>query len=72
MNTLAISEHEQRAIITALRRLRANIQATQRRDEAKGWKPSPGKRDIQALRLHTVDKLLARISSTLPGVESCT
>ena len=58
---LVVSEHEYRAIVSGLRRLRANTLGLMRRDERQGWRPQPGKEDTQKLRLATIDGLLARL-----------
>ena len=63
MTSLSLDEHERRAIVSGLRRLRNNILQLQRRDELKGWVPEPGRQNVHNLRLATVDRLLARLAS---------
>lgn len=60
MITLCLTEHERRAVLSGLRRLRSSILGLQRRNKANGWNPRPGFTDIQELRLATVEGLLAR------------
>lgn len=62
MTRLTLDEYERRVVVSGLRRLRNNIRQLQRRDRDAGWTPEPGRRDVQTLRLATVERLLARLS----------
>ena len=63
MTRLTLDEHERRAIVSGLRRLRNNILQLQRRDREMGWTPEPGRQNVHDLRLATVDRLLARLKA---------
>lgn len=63
------NEHEKRAIVSGLRRLRSNLAAMKRRDRAKGWTVAEGAIDVNELRLTMVDKMLARFTNTPLNLE---
>lgn len=64
---LLVSPHEQSAIVAGLRKYRTAIRVDMRKQARLGWKPEPGCRDNNVLRMETVERLLARYGDK--GVE---
>lgn len=58
--TMIVNEHERRVIVSGLKRLKNYLLQLQRRDQARGWQPKEGQQDVHALRLASVESVLAR------------
>ena len=54
------SEDERRAVLAALKAYRNRLGMAIRANVRKGWTPEPGRIDVNALRLVTVNALIAR------------
>lgn len=58
---IRLTEHEVRAIRRGLKRLRYETRKAADRAKAQGWKPEPGRLDVNVETLHTIDGLLDRL-----------
>ena len=67
--TLPLSEIEEVVVRRSLNALREKSQYQFERNQRVGWKPDPGKVDIHAATLETIDGLFDRINTLNPRNE---
>jgi len=64
MPTLHLSFSEVRAIRRGLKRLRYETRKSVERGDREGWKPEPGRLDVNRETIKTIDSLLDRLPIT--------
>ena len=64
--TLPLSETEEMVVRRSLNALRGKSQLQMERNERVGWKPEPGRLDIHAATIETIDGLFDRINELNP------
>ena len=56
-----ITDEEERVIVRALKHLRYETLAAQRKNALKGWAPKPGRTDVTVTTLRVLNALLDRV-----------
>lgn len=64
---LIVSTHERNMIVAGLRLLRNEMRRAIRRDDRAGWKPEPGHVNVNAMKLATTERLLAKYADRGEG-----